>query len=132
MNLVNLSEGSFLALHSLALIAQKQPERLTVKALAEELQASQAHLAKVFQKLSKAELVTAVRGPTGGFVLNKDPQSISFLEIYEVMEGKIDTSGCPLGKEFCAFSKCIFNKEVHRISSDIYDSYKKIKLSDCI
>jgi hypothetical protein len=31
VNLVNVSEGAYLAMHSLALIARKQPERLTVK-----------------------------------------------------------------------------------------------------
>jgi Rrf2 family protein len=129
-NLVNMTEGAYLAMHSLALIAQKQPERLTVKHLAEELDASQAHLAKVFQKLSKAELVTSVRGPAGGFILNKDPKEINFLNIYEIMEGKITRGACPLGKEKCAFHSCIFSNEFHRISDDLYNTYKKITLAD--
>ena len=51
MNLVNLSEATSLALHSLVLIAKKQPLRMNVKVLAEKLNASQAHLAKVFQSV---------------------------------------------------------------------------------
>lgn len=129
-HLINMTEGAYLAMHGLAKIAQKQPERLTVKHLAQELDASQAHLAKVFQKLSKAGLVTSVRGPSGGFVLNKEADRINFLEIYEIMEGKVQLNACPLGKAKCAFDKCIFSSEFHRISHDLYETYKRISLAD--
>lgn len=125
-----MTEGAYLAMHGLALIAQKQPERLSVKHLAEALDASRDHLAKVFQKLSKAGLVTSVRGPAGGFILNKAAEDISFLDIYEIIEGTVNLGACPLGKKMCAFHSCIFSSEFHRISEDIYHTYKKIKLSD--
>jgi Rrf2 family protein len=123
-----MSEGTYLALHSLTLIAMKQPERITVKVLADELNASQAHLAKVFQTLSKAGLVNSVRGPSGGFELNKPAEEISFLEIYEIIEGKIVLGGCPSGKTRCIFQNCIFNNELNRISHDIYKTLEKTKL----
>ena len=130
MNLLNISEGAYLAMHSLALIAGRQPQRLSVKLLAEELEASQAHLAKVFQKLSKAGLVKSVRGPAGGFVLDKPAADISFLDIYEIIEGKIAQTACPMGKGHCAFKLCIFSDDFNRISADIYETYKKITLAD--
>ena len=130
MNLLNMSEGAYLALHSLALIAKKQPERLSVKNLAEELNASQAHLAKVFQKLGKAGLVTSIRGPAGGFILDRDAEKISFLDIYETIEGKVQRCACPLGKEECSFDECILGGEIGRLSSELYETYGTIKLSD--
>ncbi|MCK5148487.1 Rrf2 family transcriptional regulator [bacterium] len=129
MGLINASEGSYLALHSLALIAKNQPMRMNAKVLAEELNASQAHLAKVFQKLSKAGLVKSVRGPAGGFELNKSADDISFLEIYEIIEGKVMLGGCPFDKVHSVFHTCIFGDELNRISDDIYETFKKIKLS---
>ena len=129
-NLVNVSEGSYLALHGLAYIAQHAPQRVTVKKLAEVLQASEAHLAKVFQKLSKADLVNSVRGPAGGFELNMNPEEITFLNIFETIEGKVTLGGCPFGKIHCAFQSCIFNQELNRISKDIYDTFNNMKLSD--
>ncbi|MDP8267425.1 MAG: Rrf2 family transcriptional regulator [Candidatus Tenebribacter davisii] len=128
-NLVNVSEGSYLALHGLAYIAQKFPERVSVKKLAEILQASEAHLAKVFQKLSKADLVSSSRGPAGGFELSKAPEEISFLQILEVIEGEVKLGDCPFGKPHCAFTNCIFNHELNRISKDIYDTFNNMKLS---
>ena len=130
MSLVNLSEGASLALHGLALIAKNQPLRMNMKVLAEELNASQAHLAKVFQKLSKAGLVKSVRGPAGGFELDKPAKEISFIEIYEIIEGKVILGECPFGKIHCAFQTCIFSNELNRISADIYEVFKRMKLSD--
>ncbi|MDC7225538.1 MAG: Rrf2 family transcriptional regulator [Spirochaetales bacterium] len=130
MNLLNMSEGAYLAMHSLALVAARQPERLTVKQLAQELEASQAHLAKVFQKLSKAGLVTSVRGPSGGFILDREPEDISFLDIYEIIEGKVEKSDCPLGKSHCAFDSCILTDDFNRIADDLYNMYEHIKLSN--
>lgn len=130
MSLIKVSEGAFLALHSLVLIAQNRPLRMNVKVLAEELKASQAHLAKVFQKLSKAGLVKSMRGPSGGFELNKPSEEISFIEIYEVIEGNVVLQDCPFGKTYCSFKTCIFSNELNRISADIYEIFKKTKLSD--
>ncbi len=130
MSLINISEGTSLALHGLALIARKAPLRLTVKSLAEELTASQAHLAKVFQKLSKAGIVNSVRGPAGGVELNKPAEEISFLDVYEILEGRIIKADCPLGKISCVFETCIFNTELKRISSDIYKTFRHIRLSN--
>ena len=114
----------------MVLIAKNQPMRMNVKVLAEELNASQTHLAKVFQKLSKAGLVKSLRGPAGGFELNNPAEDITFLEIYEIIDGKITLSDCPLGKNHCAFQSCIFDNELTRISADIYETFRKMRLSD--
>jgi Rrf2 family protein len=98
--------------------------------LAEGLNASQTHLAKVFQNLSKAGLVRSLRGPAGGFELNRPAEEITFLEIYEIIEGKIILGTCPFGKIHCVFTSCMFDYELNRISEDIYNTFKKIKLSD--
>ena len=129
-NLVNVSEGAYLALHGLVYIAENSPQRISVKKLSEVLSASEAHLAKVFQKLSKADLVESVRGPSGGFVLNADPNDVTFLDIYEIIDGKVNLNGCPFGKKECPFKACIFNSELNRISQEIIDSFKEIKLAN--
>ncbi|MDP8201854.1 MAG: Rrf2 family transcriptional regulator [Candidatus Tenebribacter burtonii] len=129
-NLINISEAASLALHGLVVIAKSQPSRINVKVLAEKLNASQTHMAKVFQKLGKANLVRSLRGPAGGFELNKQAGDITFLEIYEIIDGEIILGDCPLGKNHCVFKSCIFDNELTRISTEIYEAFSKIKLSD--
>ncbi|HMA62469.1 MAG TPA: Rrf2 family transcriptional regulator [bacterium] len=129
-SLINISEGASLALHSLALMAARRPEKLNAKTLADRLNASKAHLAKVLQKLSKAGLVQSYRGPTGGFTLNKPADEINLLNIYEVIEGKVNLGDCPIGVDECMFSRCIFNDSLNEISHEIYETLQKIKLSE--
>lgn len=129
-NLINMSEAGFIALHSLALIVQNEPKRLNSFFLAKKLHASQAHIAKVFQKLNKAGLIRSTRGPAGGFELLKPAEKISFLEVYEVIEGKIELNDCFLGKPSCPFETCIFADKMSKINQDIFELYSSIKLSD--
>ncbi|OQY38474.1 MAG: hypothetical protein B6226_03605 [Candidatus Cloacimonetes bacterium 4572_65] len=127
--LLNLSEGTYLALHGLALIASNMPKRINVKFIAKNLNASEAHLAKIFQKLSKAGIVTSLRGPQGGFILSKNPEEVNFLEVIEVFEGKIAVYSCPFGKSDCSFNTCLFDKSIHESSLEIYNRFKEMTLA---
>jgi len=49
----------------------------------------QNFLAKIFQQLNKKGLARSYRGPTGGFCLERSPDTISLLEIIEAVEGPI-------------------------------------------
>lgn len=128
-SLVNISEGSSLALHGMAIVAIKSPERVNVKSLARVLDASEAHLAKIFQRLTKAGFVSSVRGPAGGFVLAKEASEISLLDIYEAIEGTVNLHYCPLGKDKCQFTHCIFGKKLNDASEKIYSDLKSINLA---
>jgi Rrf2 family protein len=129
---INISEGASLALHGLAILAQQNPKKTNVKYLAEKLDASEAHLAKIFQRLSKSGLVRSFRGPSGGFVLSRPAEEISFLDIYEIVESKIVPNDCPLDKAECAFETCIFGDGLKNISNNVYQTFKTIKLSSFI
>jgi len=58
-------------------------------------------LAKIFQNLARAGLVTSVRGAGGGFVLAKPSTEITVLEIVEAIEGKIVFQRCKQDKPDC-------------------------------
>ncbi len=129
-SLVNISEGTSLAIHGLGLLADIAPGRINVKAAAENLRASEAHLAKVFGKLQKSGLVSSTRGPTGGFTLEKAPEKISFMDVYELFEAPVDPEVCPLGRKHCPFGSCLFEGRIHKISMDIYGIMKDTMISD--
>ena len=128
-SLINISERASLAIHSMVLVVRGGAGRATIRELAENLDASANHLAKVFQNLGKAGLVRSVRGPAGGYQLNRPAQEITFLDIYEAVEGPVRLTGCPLGKDKCYFDHCIFSSEMMRITRDLYDSLKGMTLS---
>ncbi len=80
--------------------------------------------------MNRAEIISSVRGPAGGFVLNRPAEEISFLNIYETLESEIHPSRCPLMKGHCSFKMCIFNGKLTNIINDLYETLKEIKLSD--
>lgn len=54
------------------------------------------YLAKVFQQLVKGGLIRAIKGRRCGYVFAKDPEDISLLELFEVLEGGPLFDDCPL------------------------------------
>lgn len=51
-------------------------------------------LEQLFVALRRADLVTAVRGARGGFILAREPKDITVLEIVEALEGSLSASVC--------------------------------------
>lgn len=118
--IVTLSEAASIALHGIILVA-KSEKLINVVQIAEATSSSKHHVAKVFQRLVKEKFINSHRGPTGGFSLNKKPEDITLLEIYESIEGKIEMNECPLDKQICSFEKCILNN----ITKEMTMQYQK-------
>ena len=76
--------------------------------LAADFGASEAHLAKVMQRLVKAGLVASTRGPKGGFRLARPAETVTLLDVYEAVEGPVEPLGCLLGRPACRGSVCMF------------------------
>jgi len=55
---------------------------------------SQRYLEQIFQKLKKAGIVCSKRGPSGGYFLNKTPESITIGEVIRITEGDITPVLC--------------------------------------
>ncbi len=113
--IVHLTEAASLAIHSMVLIA-KSDIHINVNILAKEMGASRNHLAKVLQQLVKQNFLKSVRGPSGGFVLNVNPADVTLLSIYEAIEGKIETTACPLDRQICPFNKCLMGGMVNSMT----------------
>ncbi|MFO7998186.1 MAG: Rrf2 family transcriptional regulator [Bacteroidales bacterium] len=122
--LVQLSEAASLGLHSMVLIA-KSKAHVNVNFLASEMGASRNHLAKVLQLLVKHHFLRSVRGPRGGFVLHKNPSEITILDIYEAIEGKIETPECPLDRPICPFDKCLMGGLVRDVTLQFKDYFQE-------
>lgn len=128
--IIKISEAASIALHTMVYLAGNPDEVVSTKKLAERLKASTDHLAKVFQRLTKAGMVTSIRGPKGGFKLAKPPEFITLLEIYETIEGPLLASECLLcdGQKIC--NHCIFGGLITEINLKVLEYLENKKLSD--
>lgn len=128
-NFFKISEAASLALHTMALLASDGDKVISVKESASYLNVSEAHLAKVLQRLSQAGYVDSARGPKGGFCLKKSPEDITLLEIYELMEGKIEARNCLLDRPICRNGECIFGDRLVMMRDEIREHLSNTSLS---
>ena len=127
---LKLSEGCSLAIHAATLMAGEPERSFTTHEMAETLGASENHLAKIMQRLGKAELVTSTRGPSGGFRLGRGTADISLMQIYEVIEGPFTPEVCLLRKPVCQGHKCVLGGLIARINHEIQDYLSHTTLAD--
>jgi len=125
---VAVSEAVSLAFHGMGLLVSGS--RMSAKEMAEAVNVSEAHLAKVFQKLAKDGLVTSVRGPGGGFQLARDPAEIALFDIYTVIEGVPRDDYCLLHSERCPFGSCIFGSLLEKMTNEFVEYLKNTTLAD--
>lgn len=122
--IITLTEAASIALHGMVLVARSK-HLINVIKIAEATQSSKHHVAKVFQRLVKENLVESHRGPNGGFSIKQKPENISLLDIYEAIEGEIEIGDCPLDKPICPFKKCLMGNIVNNMTRDYVDYLRK-------
>ena len=92
MKLTSKGRYAVMAMADLAKNNVKEPTNLTEISLRQGISIS--FLEQLFLKLRKDNLVKSVRGPLGGYVLNKPPEEIKLLSIISAVDEKIKTVKC--------------------------------------
>ena len=92
MKLTSKGRYAVMAMADLAKNNAKDPTSLTEISLRQGISIS--FLEQLFLKLRKDNLVKSVRGPLGGYVLNKPPEEIKLLSIINAVDEKIKTVKC--------------------------------------
>ena len=127
--IIHVSEAASLALHTMTLLASEPDRVFSTKEIATSLSVSEAHLAKVMQRLGKVGLVRSVRGPKGGFLLGKKPEEISLLEVYESIDGPLGKSNCLFGTPVCGNQKCLMGDLLQSVNRQARDYFENTTLS---
>ncbi len=92
--MLTFSRKTDYALVAIAELAVHSGRCMSSSRLAEAIDAPEAVLRNVLKSLAKAELLTAERGPFGGYALNREPSSVSVLEVIEAIEGPVVLARC--------------------------------------
>ncbi|RME74958.1 MAG: Rrf2 family transcriptional regulator [Planctomycetota bacterium] len=95
--LMKLSRTSTYALYALGYLAGSNPSGYTpVSLISQEFGLPPTHLAKIFQRLVRAGILSSSRGVSGGFALRKAPQDLSLLDVIEAVDGSVQDEVCLL------------------------------------
>jgi len=129
--ILHISEAANLGLHALAFLAREAGKApVTTAHIAESYGVSEAHLSKVFQRLAKAGLVKSVRGPHGGFRLQKAPSEITLRDIYEALDGPMKEHTCLFDEPRCGRSACVLGDLLSDVHHRIAARFVETTLAD--
>lgn len=118
-DILKMSDAASMAIRVMTFLALYPNQMYSTKDAATAIKVSEHHLAKVRQRLTKAGLLKSERGPGGGFILSKQPEKITLLEIYEAIEGKLAGSYCLLDKPACHRDNCIFGDMIEKMNKQV-------------
>jgi Rrf2 family protein len=127
---LKISEAASLAIHALGYLARSGDQPVTTREIATRFEVSEAHLSKVLQRLVKIDLLRSARGPRGGFVLSRDPASVSLLEVFEGIEGPFELSQCLLSAAICDGETCVLGQIVVEANTLLRTRLKTTTLED--
>ena len=127
---LRISEAASLGMHAMGLLSIQRTRPLSVRMVADRLGVSEAHLSKVLQRLTKVGLLTSTRGPKGGFTLNRDPESVSLLEVFEAIEGPVEPATCLFGIPLCDGASCVLGKLIVDVNNTLFEYLAEKTLAD--
>ena len=129
--LLRISEAFALAFHAMVyLVAEERTVPVSAAELARTFKVSEAHLAKVLQRLARLGLLSSKRGPRGGFSLSCKPEEVTLLDIHQAVDGPLDVNTCLLKDHICAPGSCIMEKLVKTVYDEVHDRLARTRLSD--
>lgn len=92
MRLTTKSEYALLATIDLAVAIGDGPVNARTISLRREVPLK--FLEQILHGLRQADVITSVRGAHGGFVLAKDPEKLTVLDVVEAVEGPLQATVC--------------------------------------
>jgi Rrf2 family protein len=82
--------------------------------------------------LERAGLVVGTRGPAGGYRLSRPASRISLKDIYEAIEGQLETRACLFGEPVCEFEGCVLSDYFGRLNRDVVRTLGRTRLTELV
>lgn len=96
---------------------------LSIRQIAAQQALSEQYLEQIFPLLKSEGLVTSTRGALGGYVLTKEPRSISVGSVLTALEGELSPADCVCGETDCENAHSC---TAHAIWQRIYDGINAV------
>lgn len=88
-------------------------------------------VSKVLKALTRADLISSVRGAAGGYRLTRNPEDISAAAILDALEGPVSLTQCSAEKHSCRLEAiCTVGQAWRRVNHAIRHSLEEISLLD--
>tara|TARA_Y100001970_G_scaffold38478_2_gene47447 strand:+ start:6226 stop:6651 length:426 start_codon:yes stop_codon:yes gene_type:complete len=133
MKLTTKGRYAVMAMADLALYQNGKPVSLNDISLRQNI--SLSYLEQLFSKLKNGKLVKSIRGPSGGYILDKSPKDIKLSNIIFAVDEQVKTLNCKKdSKKGCngKSTKCITHNLWDDLESHINSFFENKSLSDLL
>ena len=133
MKLTTKGRYAVMAMADLALYQNGKPVSLNDISLRQNI--SLSYLEQLFSKLKNEKLVKSVRGPSGGYVLEKNPKDIKLSNIIFAVDEQVKTLSCKRdSKRGCngRATKCITHNLWDDLEQHINNFFENVSLNDLL
>ena len=131
MKLTTKGRYAVMAMADLAVYQNGKPVSLNDISLRQNI--SLSYLEQLFSKLKNRKLVKSVRGPTGGYILDKSPKEIKLSNIIFAVDEQVKTLNCKKeSKKGCngRSTKCITHNMWDDLEQHINSFFESKNLND--
>ena len=115
------------------LVAQRQ--MISTSELSQELSVPSSYIPKITKKLKQAGIIKACEGTNGGYMLTKQPENISLMEIISCVEETMAINRCLEEDRFCSRNledTCKIHKILLSLQNTYNNKLESVKVSDVI
>jgi Rrf2 family protein len=121
------------AIRAMIFIAQKSKDgnKVGIKEIAKGIDSPEHFIAKILQDLGRRSLLRSLKGPNGGFYLDKEALECSLADIVKVVDGDKLFTGCGLGLKQCSETHpCPIHHEFKSVRKNVQTLLEKAKLGE--
>lgn len=125
-----LTDAAEYGLRAVSWLGHRPGQAQKVREIAEAIHAPPGYLVKVLQVLSKAGILSAQRGSQGGFTLQRDPATLTVLEVIDAIDPIERIKTCPLGLEEHRDCLCPMHRRIDDAMALIEQSFRSSTIAD--
>ncbi|MCH8263975.1 MAG: Fe-S cluster assembly transcriptional regulator IscR [Proteobacteria bacterium] len=126
------TKGRYAVTAMLDLALHKQQGPVSLAEISQRQAISLSYLEQLFAKLRKNSLVISVRGPGGGYGLQRDSDAIFIAEIIDAVNESVDTTKCSGAGDCQGGEICLTHYLWEDLSAQIHDFLESISLADLV
>ena len=130
MRLTTKGRYAVTAMLDLAIHADRGP--ISLADISQRQEISLSYLEQLFAKLRKNALVSSVRGPGGGYKLQRASEAIFIAEIIDAVNESVDTTKCKGAGDCQGGETCLTHYLWEDLSEQIHGFLQNISLADLI
>ena len=130
--MLKLTKKADYGLMAMKHLAERGQQRAcSAKDIAEAYGIPPEALAKILQRLVKADLLLSQHGTNGGYKLARDPGQISAFEVIRAIDGPLFITSCVTVRGECGQTdRCTIREPLRRVNESIEQVLRRIKISE--